>query len=575
MLQELVNLFEKAYKKKGDSLILDSYKLKTGVYIRINREGKIDQQKIYDKKSDDKLDDIYRWFCKRDYLSDLLDMNKPIDPKKKIHSNNYMTLFFKKDIVLGDKPIEYSKLEERINDYYDILSDPRVKYKKKKKSLELYNSITEAINQQNLNWCKDYILKNLVDIISDLEKIDFSNYIKIFFDFPIEEYEIESKRYLVPNLFNSNDYNKIINNEIYGLTNNNMGLNSKKPYLEHKTMVNNTPCLIKSSDTLIHKKFFDWLGTRKQGCLYIGYNSNFDVGIDVKERIEKGDESYYFLYLEQGKEAEIKNFDVIPMFKSDVNLEIMNYLRAKYNVDNEWVEYDYIKKDQRIDLEDYMDEIWFNKYLKPNYFQDAKNIKKISQDLKNIILAVRQALFNYFKLSDDNSIKNIITKYGIKLVKLQLRDNSISKAVKAYNLYIALMSQKGGKENMPGMLNDTMDILYSKIRENQADCDNDKQYYFLTGQVVRYLLQQTKAKDKNQNHDSVNAYLECKNDKRLKNEIKYTFMKYNHAISMKNISFNNALAMIEAYNPENSKVDMEMFLAGYLASNILYKKENE
>lgn len=573
MLQELVSLFEKAYKEKGDSLILDSYKLKTGVYIRINKEGKIEQQKIYDKKNENDHDDTYRWFCKRDYLSDLLDMNKPIDPKKKIHSNNYMTVFFKKDIIIGDKKIEYSILEERILEYYDILSDPQKKYKKKKKSLELYNSIIEPINDKNLTWCKEYILKNLPDIISSLEKIDFNNYVKIFFDLPIEEYEIESKRYLVPNLFNSNDYNKMIDDDIYGLTNNNMGLNAKKPYLEHKTMVNNLPCLIKSSDTLIHKKFFDWLSTRKHGCLYIKYDSNFITGI--KEEVKKGQESYYFLYLEQGKEAEIKNFDIIPMFRSNVNLEIYNYLRAEYKAEEGREEYPYIKQDTRIGLENYIDEIWFDKRLKTNYFQDSKNIKKISQDLKNIIITTRQALFNYFKLSDDNSIKNIISKYGIKLVMLQLRDNSRSKAIKAYNLYVALASQMGGKENMPGILNDTMDTLYSKIREKHADCDNDKQYYFLAGQVVRYLLQKTKAKDKNQNHDVVNTYLECKNDKRLKNEIRYTFMKYNHELRMKDISFNNALAMIQSYNPENSKVDMEMFLAGYLASSILYKKENE
>ncbi|GMQ61780.1 hypothetical protein [Vallitalea maricola] len=573
MLQELVSLFEKAYKVKGDSLILDSYKLKTGVYIRINKEGKIEQQKIYDKKNENNHYDTYQWFCKRDYLSDLLDMNKPIDPKKKIHSNNYMTLFFKKDIVIGDKKINYSKLEERILEYYDILSDPQKKYKKDKKSLDLYNSITEPINEENLTWCKEYVLKNLPNIISSLGKMDFNNYVKIFFDLPIEDYEIESKRYLVPNLFNSNKYNKVIDNDIYGLTNNNMGLNAKKPYLEHKTMVNNLPCLIKSSDTLIHKKFFDWLGTRKQGCLYIKYDSDFIKGI--KEKVTKGQESYYFLYLEQGKEAEIKNFDIIPVFRSNVNLEIYNYLRAEYKAEEGREEYPYIKQDTRIGLEDYIDEIWFDKRLKPNYFQDPKNIKKIGQDLKNIIITTRQALFNYFKLSDDNSIKNIIAKYGIKIVMLQLRDNSRSKAIKAYNLYVALVSQMGGKENMPGILNETMDTLYSKIRENHADCDDDKQYYFLAGQVVRYLLQKTKAKDKNQNHDVVNTYLECKNDKRLKNEIRYTFVKYNHELRMRDISFNNALAMIQSYNPENTKVDMDMFLAGYLASSILYKKENE
>jgi CRISPR-associated protein Csh1 len=575
LLQELVSLFEKAHEEKGDSLILDSYKLKTGIYIKINREGKVEDQKVYDKKDKVYRDNTYRWFCKRDYLSNLLDMNKPIDPKKKVHSNNYLTLFFKKDTVIGDKKIDYSKLEERIIEYYDILLDPQKKYKKRKKSLELYNSITEPINKEDIIWCKEYILKNLPTMISDLEKVDFSNYVKIFFDFPIEDYEIESKRYLVPNLFNANEYNKTINNEIYGLTNNNMGLNAKKPYLEHRTMVNNLPCLIKSSDILMHKKFFDWLGTRKNGCLYIKYDSKFDIDIDVLEEIKHGKEGYYFLYLEQGKTVEIKNFDIIPMYNINVNLEIYNYLRAGYMTEEGWEEHPYLKKKTRNELEDYINEIWFDKRLKSNYFQEPKNIKKISQDLKNIIIIVRQAMFNYFKLSDDNGIKNIITRYGLKLVTLQLRDNSRTKAIKAYNLYIALVSQIGGDEDMPGTLNDTMDTVYSKIRESHADCDNDRQYYFLAGQVVRFLLNQTKAKAKNQNHDVVNAYLDCNNDKKLKNEIEYSFKKYNHAIEMSDSIFNNALAMIQMYEPENNRVDTQMFLAGYLASNIFIRKGNK
>jgi len=50
-------------------------------------------------------------------------MNKPIDPKKKIHSNNYMSFFIKCDILpkigKGDV-ITQEDLNESIKRYYNV-----------------------------------------------------------------------------------------------------------------------------------------------------------------------------------------------------------------------------------------------------------------------------------------------------------------------------------------------------------------------------------------------------------------------------------------------------------------------
>ena len=82
-------------------------------------------------------------------------------------------------------------------------------------------------------WIEDNVNENL------LENDNKKDYLKIFFveddlEKSLELFRNEHKRYLIPNIFNSNDYNRKIGETIYGLSNNNMGLNSKKAFLENK-----------------------------------------------------------------------------------------------------------------------------------------------------------------------------------------------------------------------------------------------------------------------------------------------------------------------------------------------------
>ena len=105
MQKDLLNSYGKYFK--NDEVVLDSYSLVDGVYVKIGQNGKIIDKLILDKKDKESLskNDIYEWFKKRDFYSTVLAMNKSIttDIKeidyyktgKKMMSNNYLTLFFK------------------------------------------------------------------------------------------------------------------------------------------------------------------------------------------------------------------------------------------------------------------------------------------------------------------------------------------------------------------------------------------------------------------------------------------------------------------------------------------------
>ena len=57
--------------------------------------------------------------CFYDYHSKLISMNKPIDSKKVIHSNNYLAFAVKKESIVTGKLTEVI-----IDNYYDTLKNP-------------------------------------------------------------------------------------------------------------------------------------------------------------------------------------------------------------------------------------------------------------------------------------------------------------------------------------------------------------------------------------------------------------------------------------------------------------------
>ena len=234
MLEELRESFQAMLEEKGERLILDEYLPKNGTYrlLFLTESGYWigDTLEIqYDRKegkiagSESKYYDL---ICYLDYWSKLIDMNKPVDSKKVIHSNQYLSFFVKKDSISGEK-----LTDEVINGYFDVLKSSEKKYKKGK-TRELYGSVKEKLGEVDselLERIRKIVLERQV-----FDGIDFSkkDYCKLFFVWENEDktravYQQEGLRYLLPNLYNSNDFNRKQDGKILGLPNNNMGMNSK------------------------------------------------------------------------------------------------------------------------------------------------------------------------------------------------------------------------------------------------------------------------------------------------------------------------------------------------------------
>lgn len=557
MIYDVLEVFKKEYEQKGDKLILDNYELKDGVYLRI--DDKSQSQEIFIKSSKKVKKDgqnetehyfkniqgelqhnEYDWFRQRDYFSNVIDTGKAFDaPKKTIHNNNYLTLFMKIEEFLN---LEFSHLEAKL--YKKVLSFKDFNSKNEKKILENFCSSIKLLNRkkeivEKMRW----IESNLERYKDEIKEHNPKEYIRIYFTQSEEVYKNESAIYLALKIYNKNEYSVEVNKVVYGLSNDNMGLNGKKPFLEQKTKKSTTPFMITSEVAMQSKLFFDWLALQP-------YRTDLFENIFLKKHSDNG-------------KAIINEFDYLPTKIEilDKPIHVTNFLQIK---DKE----DYEIKDLFV-LEAKVDEVFYNKQLKHNYFRDDLKVSDfVSKKLQQLIFETKYAMVNYFKKFDEREFYQVVKKYGTDFVIEHLRQNREYRAKESLNLKFSLLHHKG---------EDIMDInsMQKKMIEKLETSDYtnlDKvEFCYIAGQVSKYLL--TKSKSGKKDADMLEPFLRVKNVKKLKEEIKFTFFKYKHEIGLNQTKFNNAVSLITAYDDNDSSIDQDAFLVGVLSQNLFYMKK--
>lgn len=566
MLKDCLEIFKKIYDKNGEAYITKDYILCEGSYILVDKIGNIKNIYEVDKENVNNKDEIYMYFVQRDYLSKLIDMNKPIDPNKTIHSNNYLSFFVKKDSMEG------KLTNDMIDNYYNILLNPMKKYreKEKRKMYEQVENLYGRTSEEKINLCKNWVINNIHSLIERVKKDN--KYMKIFFEADIEEYKIESEKYVIPNIYNNAQYNLEINNTTYGVPNNNISFNAKKPYLENKARRYAKPYLISIQETLLQKKFFDFLmNSILNGKINIYINENNIKAISNNETLEE-DFYGYFLSLKKGKEVEIHDFDTITDYKFKINdLNIEMVIPVYYTKESQNLKY---KKMEDInDLKAMINIVYFNKYLTSNYFTEAKNLGLNDIKIKENLVKSRNAFFNWFYKGQEEAIKQIFYKVSMDLIKNSLANDYGIRAKEQFNLMCCILKHFGRAEKMADILSTLANRLREKINSGVTDkIDSDDEYYFAVGQTVSYLISLNKSSKKK--HFLINPILNCKDNRMLKNEVNVLFRKYSYAIRKDNKRFNNLRAMVLGYEPEG-QIKEDILVAGYLYSSLIYESSKD
>lgn len=603
MFEECLEVFKRELDY-DNNLILDEYIPADGSYIIVDAEGKIKnyQDIKLDKKKRGTSEAVvkgsyFKEICFYDYHSKLISMNKPIDSKV-IHSNNYLSFAVKKESIT-------SKLTEAIIDnYYDILKNPlEKKYKKSKEASKIYQNFEKEyspVNIEILEKCRSWIKQHIFSI-DKLVQIDLGkkDYLKIFFEvFEVNEEDNknrelfiqEDNRYIYPNIYNKSEYiinvKKKVYEDTYGLPYYGINMNRKKPFLKIKTRKTFIPYLLDMDKALLQKQFFEYL-------MSLAVNGKNNIYIDIKnyriraysDQDERKDfseiSSGYYLRIQKGKELEIQvqdnlvdyqnrlklNFEYIKFINIDRKEDKLPEFARRYGI--------YYK---RTNVGNLINEIFFSKCLRTNYFMDISAINVKDSTLKQNIIMYRNAIFDWVYKGIDNNFSIVEEKFALSLIKnsIQSDDKYKLRAKSQLNLHWSLKDYFFKMKGKQG--GNTMVDTATKVRENVKEKvlsknevtmpSNDEEYYYAVGQLLSYLIFKSRAGKKMQS--MVNPVLNAKRDNVIKMRLFQLYKKYNYDISIYNYHMKNLYAMILGYKPKN-KVNQEMILFGYLDENILLK----
>ena len=571
MLKECLDVFKKIYEEKGESLILDTYVPAEGSYVLVDRDGAIKEIKELPKQKEPPED--FESFIEKDYLSALIDMNKPIDKKKVIHSNNYYAFWVKKDSIRPDKNGKVKLTQEIIDDYYGLLKAPENKYRKK--GLELYEVVEAEIGKPDLEMIerhKDWIKNNIFSIVQDNHLKDDKSYLKIYFDANKEAYQRENRRYVIPNVYNTTDYNVPVEDKIFGLPNDNMGLNAKKPYLENKTRKNTMPYLISTEEVAVQKKFFDYL--YNQACL--GKNNiylNEKDGIIALSNNESLKQSFrgYYLRIQKGKELEIHDFDEITGFEAEIEpIELKQYIPVPEKNATDLV-YEKVKKLE--DVKILINSVFFKKFLITNFFTDAKDIRLNDTKVKEELLRCRTGYFNWFFKGESMAVRSFFAESSLVLIKNSILNRHIPKAIEQFNVRESILNYFEGGERMEQTYEEIFERLSEMINsDTRSTIEDDAMYYYAAGQIAQFLLSLNQSSKPTP--ALVNPVINARTAQQLQVVLERLYKKYNYAIKYPQ-RISRLYSMFLLHIPENKKTDSQMLIAGYLDRSLVYEKKNK
>lgn len=584
MLGECLEIFGSYTKEEREKRILIDYIPKDGTYILVGKNGEIKEVTEFrlDKKTGkiNRNAEYFQDFLYYDYHSDLISMNKPQDAEKIIHSNNYLSFWVKKE------SFQNGKLTPQIIDgYYDILENPERKCAKTK-SLSIYQKLEEVIGpvdketlRRNKKWIETHIFTLEKYVLDEWNiQIDFQkkDYLKIFFEAEKEIYQKEGDRYFIPNIYNSNQYNVVIKDEVFGLPDNNQGMNAKKPFLSIKTRKSAAPYLLNREEVMLQKQFFDYL-------MNFAMVRQYNIYVDMKRNdfCACGDAEYpqdeisgFFLRIKKGKEVEIHDQDVVPFYSNCLKKPFVYENKLEIE-DSKNPEYEFGKTcETRQELERMIDDIFFSRALIPNYFSEEEKMKITDEIQKRMILQSRRKLFGWLHLGNDRDIRELINRISQELIKSSILNEYMLKAAKQLNLRLSLMQYfaKGG-ENMADFSMEIRETLKTKIVDDEyIGIQNDREYYFAVGQLARYFVYLSKTGKKKQS--LINPFLNARTDKKLKELLGRYYKKYNYAISAGARRVSRLYGMVVCYEPEGAILE-DLLSAGFVIDNLLLEKKDK
>ena len=586
MLQECMEVFRENFKQYSEQWILDNYVPKDGTYFLINIDNNFSIGNPIEIKTDRKTGKVqgqetseYQLISFLDYYSKLIEMNKPVDSTKQIHSNNFYAFFVKKE------SLEKKLTAESISGYYEVLKNPVKKYSKSK-DRSLYELVEEKLGKVDVkqaerieNWVKAE-LKNCIETLHiDTSKKD---YLKIFFigndvEQSKENIKREGLRYIEPNIFNKNDYNQQAENSIKGLPSNNMSLNAKKPFLENKTRKTSVPYLLELDDAMMQMYFFDYLSgqaAKGKNNIYFDLDKNKITACSDSEKpptIETG----IYLRIQTGKELEIHYMGRITGYKPDLDRPFtMKEVLKIQDKAMENFEQGYGRKNKLWQVEVLVDDVLFSKRLKYNYFTNPEDLSFHDNVLKQELVKYREQLFSWFGQGKAWGIAQTIDNMSWRLIVHSIIQGNRTKATHQLNLWISMMDYFNNDGRYEENMSKVRDLLKAHIDEKEEwDFESADEYCYAVGQLMNTYLSLSKSANKNLSF--INPLLQTTSNEMIKRTVLQIFKKYSYAITDTDYRIKNLYGHGIQYDMTGKEVNHYFLSAGFVDGNLVYTKREK
>ncbi len=649
MIKELVNFAEKIDDRFKSLGSIPKEGLHILIPVELNEEGDIIKyhfkdykSEIYSKKQKKAVSEFLDECKIRHQNAWCINTNKCFDlPIKAIHScSPYCVAFKKEHLKGGDKYNENEKkgkpqIQKRFATYFsksfELLDESKHEplkqyehffvddtFSKLLEEIKTYNagqrtvidsdikSLKEQISttkdKDKKNSLKERLAEHEQELIS-YKEIEASDYIIFYLDVPLEQYKQAHKKYLDDKLFVNDKYNtKVDDDIILGASNFLNTLNSKMPFLMHKTSTFDISGRISNLDA---KQLYDLEGVFRNKTLpnplpiFIHEEelqnkiiSIFQAGgfkIAYQEIITKllqdynqDIANYYLLYwYNTTKGVVFRDFDFVSRFEYLIEVQIENYFGIKNKENKELKQYpkihDIFEFEQLV-----FKTLLQNKFLRLDYFGELKKDDYEKKDLTFMSYTkYRKAVYDYVYKSQHQVIDGyIFDEMVFNAIKDDIKQGSsvATKDVPKFlysvkdklNIWYSLYNffRTKNKKDMSSKLKDYQNFVDNLIEEQVSENEiSDKAFAFLAGQVIYYTL--TKSKSDDNSLRLLEPYLQKSKCSAFKQAIADDIARYKH----ENFSnkFHKAAAFVLSYETDaNIKHLLPELLSGLFSDNKLF-----
>ncbi len=596
MIKEIVN-FTEHILPSANSMNLN---LSEGLYIAIdeNSEGELYQaeEQVFSKKSE--MNDYF------DYCLELQTRVQPVsnakifNPNKKIFGNScsgFALYFNKKNLKKNLEKDGKALIQKEVEQYFKGAS-------------------SFVIEEKHKDWVskfQNFCIQNLVELLKSNSfyieaKDDFD--VHLFLKMPnLSDYQTIYDAYVAKNVFNKDDYNTKVDDVIYGVADTMSSFSDKKMYWRHKTAPFEFNYRMTGESAKVLWQFFELrkrvlpnplpifidkaeLNEKVIGLLKDNDEEKKITYSQIIKKVfenEKDKSNYYLLFFQKGVIADI---DIIPAFDYQLNIKIYEVFKLggkQEGMINDVFEFERevankIFNNQLV-VTTKKGELWMK------YFDNDIDATYMSENTYNQLLKYRKSIYDFVYKAKRESIQNFMFRDMMQQgilddIKRDETDKN-GHSQREYNIKEKLniwfsLYNFFDNQNSINMVNKTQD-LWSKLKELGEKSDlhiqNDDEFAFATGQVIRYLLNQSMVAERN--HSLLEPFLQKTEAGLLKLAIANTFNTYKHEIAFYKgeirYTFDRLMSQVMGFEPEtkNMKELLPLILAGYFSES-LFKREN-